>query len=147
MTSADICIGHGSLVLCVVRITGYDDNVLMVFFFFSVLGMKSRASHMLGKHSTIELHLTSKANIATLSSDFSGYSDRDHPTEKISPRWLPTPPRPKDGRYIKQNHCVRGLELQQQEEICFQATGLNFKRKDGHPWKYQDGDDIIGVTV
>lgn len=92
MTSADICIGRGSLVLCVVCITGYDDNVLMGFFFFSVLGMKSRASHMLGKHSTIELHLTSKANIATLSSDFSGYSDRDHPTEKISPRWLPPCP-------------------------------------------------------
>lgn len=98
-----------------------------------MLGMKSKASHMLGKHSTIELHLTSKANIATLSSDFSGYSDRDHPTEKISPRWLPHPPRPKDGIYIKQNHCVRGLELQQQEEICFQATGLNFKEKRWPP--------------
>lgn len=56
------------------------------------------------------------------------------------------PPK-KDGIYIKQNHCVRGLELQQQEEICFQATGLNFKGKDGHSWKYQEGDDIIGVTA
>jgi hypothetical protein len=30
--------------------------VFFCFFFFAVLGMETRASHMLGKHSTTKLH-------------------------------------------------------------------------------------------
>lgn len=53
----------------------------------------------------------------------------------------------KDEIYTNQNHCVRGLELQQQEEICFQATRLNFKGKDGLSWIHQERGGIIGVAA
>lgn len=42
MTSVDICIGRGSLVLCVVRITGYD-NVLMGFVLFCSAGYETQS--------------------------------------------------------------------------------------------------------